>query len=430
MNHLLIKGARVVDPSQNMDQVCNVLVRDGIIAAVGSVDGDESCTVFDASGLVLAPGLVDMHVHLRDPGFTHKEDILSGCASAAAGGFTSIAAMPNTNPVCDNPDVIKYILGRAQDAKARVYPVAAITKGLKSQERTDLELLRQAGAIAISDDGLPVSDNKLMLEAMRAAQTLGMCVISHSEDLNITNKGIIHKGEVSEALGVAGVDRASEDCSTAGVIALAAASDTRIHIAHVSTEGAVALIRDAKRRGVKVTAESGPHYIALTHEKLRGRCADYRMAPPLREERDRRAVIEGIKDGTIDCIITDHAPHADYEKADFEKAPNGVIGLETSLAVCLTYLVHTGEITLNKLIEMMTVTPARILGIRAGTLQVGVPADIVLFDPNEQWVVDKHQMYSKSTNTCFDCEKVTGRVKYTMLNGKFTYRFNERREQA
>lgn len=424
MSSLLIKNARVIDPSQNLDKVCSVRIENGVIEAVGAPDAT-GAEVIDAAGLCLAPGLVDMHVHLRDPGYTHKEDILTGCNAAAAGGFTAIASMPNSNPVCDNADVVKYIIARARGARAKVYPVAAVTKELKSGELTDLHMLRQAGAVGISDDGRPVTNNRLMLQALSTAHNEGLRVICHAEDLDIVNHGIMHKGEISSRLKVPGIDRASEDCATAGVIALAAASNTHVHIAHVSTAGSVALIRDAKRRGVKVTCETGPHYFTLTHEMLLKLSANYRMNPPLREEFDKQAILEGIADGTIDCIATDHAPHTPYEKADFETAPNGVIGLETSLAVSLTQLVHTGLVTLPRLIELMSCAPAKILGINAGTLRKGAPADLVLFDPDEHWTVDKNKFYSKSRNTCFNQAKVTGRVRYTFLDGVMSYQYSE-----
>ncbi|MEM1484800.1 dihydroorotase [Oscillospiraceae bacterium PP1C4] len=424
MNSQLIKNAHVIDPSQGIDKVCDVQIENGFISAIGEIKGDTR-SFFDATGLCLAPGLVDMHVHLRDPGYTHKEDVITGCNAAAAGGFTSLASMPNSNPVCDNADVVKYIIGRSKAARAKVYPIACITKSLKSEELTDLHTLHQAGAVGISDDGRPVTNNKLMLQSLINAHKEQMCVICHAEDLEIVDRGIMHKGEISSRLKVPGIDRASEDCATASVIALAAASNTRIHIAHVSTKGSVAMIRDAKKRGVKVTCETGPHYFSLTHELLLKMSANYRMNPPLREECDRLAVIAGIADGTIDCIATDHAPHTPYEKADFESAPNGVIGLETSLAVCLTHLVHPGIISMSRLIEMMAVTPARILGINAGTLKKGVPADLVLFDPKDSWMVDKNKFYSKSQNTCFDKAKVTGRVRYTMLDGVMSYQYTK-----
>lgn len=422
MEKLLIRGARVVDPSQNLDGPRDLLVEDGRVAAVReSIPGEG----IDGRGLVLTPGLVDMHVHLRDPGFPEKEDILSGCEAAAAGGFTAVACMPNTKPVCDNTEIVAYILDKAKGAKCRVYPVAAITKGLESKALTDFRALRKAGAAAVSDDGKPVRDNRLLYLALDAARREKLLLTYHAEDLDITGPGILHEGEISRRIQAPGVDRASEDVSTAGVLALAMDADAPVHLCHVSTKGAMALIRDAKKRGVRATCETAPHYFTLTHEKLLARDANFRMAPPLREESDRRAVLEAIADGTVDCIATDHAPHAAEEKADFDTAPNGVVGLETSLALCLTYLVRPGVITLPRLVEMMSTTPARLLGIPGGTLREGAAADLTLFDPAQCWVVDRHKFRSKARNTCFDRMELTGRVKYTVLGGKIVYRDGE-----
>ena len=418
---VMIKGARMIDPANGMDGKYDLLVKAGVIAAIGENLVEENVLVVDASGRVLAPGLIDMHVHLRDPGLTHKEDIASGCAAAAAGGFTAVACMPNTVPTCDSPETVRYICEQAKTAKARVYPVAAITRGLGGQELTDFAALRDAGAVAVSDDGRPVPDNHLLLAGLRRAADEGIPVLYHAEDLGITNRGIMHEGEISRRIGARGVHRASEEVSTAQAIALAAAEGTAVHICHVSTAGAVALIRDAKRRGVRVTCETGPHYFTLTHEKLLAQDANFRMAPPLREESDRLAMLEGLCDGTIDCIATDHAPHAPAEKADFRKAPNGVTGLETSLGVSLMMLVHSGKMSLSRLIELMSVNPARLLGVTGGSLQVGAPADLVLFDPDEEWTVDREQMWSKSKNTCFDGMRLRGRVKMTWLGGVCTY---------
>lgn len=420
MSSLLIQNARVIDPVQRLDEVLDVLAVDGKIAAIGKgpFEADE---VIDAAGLCLAPGLVDMHVHLRDPGLTHKEDLRSGAKAAAAGGFTAIACMPNTKPVIDTPQAVSDILTRQAGLETRIYPMAAITKGLASEELCDIAALKKAGAVGVTDDGRPVTNNQLLLDALRIAGREGILLSYHAEDLEVTNGGIMHLGEVSKALGVAGVDRASEDVSTAGITALAAASDTKVHIMHISTKGSIDIVRDAKRRGVKITCETAPHYFTLTHEALRAKDANFRMAPPLREEADRLAVIEGIRDGTIDCIATDHAPHAPEEKKDFRKAPNGIIGLETSLALCLTGLVHPGHITLPRLIEMISALPARLLGIEAGTLKIGAPADMVLFDPDERWIFDKEQSFSKSRNTPFHGVELHGRVRKTILAGNVTF---------
>ena len=383
MHTCLLKNARVIDPSQGIDRTADILVEAGKIKRIGEI-GTEAERVIDASGLIAAPGLVDMHVHLRDPGQTQKEDILSGCSAAAAGGVTSLLAMPNTSPTVDSGETVRYILQKAQAAKARVYVAASITKGLKSEELCNLQELRDAGAIALTDDGRPVVNTGFMARAMALAPALSMKVVAHCEDLYLADGGIINEGEVSQKLGVKGIPAAAEDAGTAREIALAAAYGVPIHICHVSTAASVALIRDAKRRGVMVTAETAPHYFAFTQDALLKRDADYRMNPPLRTQCDREAVIEGLLDGTLDAIATDHAPHTPHDKADFEKAPNGSIGMETSLSAALTFLVHTGRLKLGEVIDKMSCAPARILGIDAGTLKTGAPADIVLFDPEER----------------------------------------------
>ena len=383
MVKILIKNAHICDPATNMDCEGDIFLVDGVIADIGTNLEYETEVTIDASGLIAAPGLVDMHVHLRDPGQTEKEDIISGCKAAAAGGVTSVLAMPNTNPTVDNVETVQYILEKAKDADAHVYVSAAITKGLQSDVLCNLAALKEAGAIALSDDGRPVINTEFMAEAMQAAPKLGMTVVSHCEDLYLAKGGIIHGGKVAETLGVKGIPAAAEDCGTAREIALAAAYNVPIHICHVSTATSIALIRDAKARGVAVTAETAPHYFTLTEEELLKRDADYRMNPPLRTEADRLAVIEALKDGTLDAIATDHAPHTPEEKADFEKAPNGAIGMETSLSAGITALVKQGHCTMLQLIEKMSTKPAQLLGIPAGTLKKGSPADVILIDKDE-----------------------------------------------
>lgn len=419
MHTCLLKNARVIDPSQGIDRTADILVEAGKIKRIGEI-GTEAERVIDASGLIAAPGLVDMHVHLRDPGQTQKEDILSGCSAAAAGGVTSLLAMPNTSPTVDSGETVRYILQKAQAAKARVYVAASITKGLKSEELCNLQELRDAGAIALTDDGRPVVNTGFMARAMALAPALSMKVVAHCEDLYLADGGIINEGEVSQKLGVKGIP-AAEDAGTAREIALAAAYGVPIHICHVSTAASVALIRDAKRRGVMVTAETAPHYFAFTQDALLKRDADYRMNPPLRTQCDREAVIEGLLDGTLDAIATDHAPHTPHDKADFEKAPNGSIGMETSLSAALTFLVHTGRLKLGEVIDKMSCAPARILGIDAGTLKTGAPADIVLFDPEERYTVDIAKLHGKSKNTPFKGMELKGKVKTTICGGIVVY---------
>ena len=415
----VIKNATVVSPADGCSGRMDIKIENGKIAAVGeNLSGD---TEINAEGLYAIPGLVDMHVHLRDPGQTAKEDIFTGCCAAAAGGVTSLLAMPNTNPPIDCGEVVRYVREKAKDAKARVYVAASITKGLQSKEPTDLAELKEAGAVGLSDDGRPVVNTAFLRSAMKRAPQYGMTVVAHCEDLFLAEGGKINEGEISAQLGVKGIPAAAEDCGTAREIALAAAEDVPIHICHVSTATSVALIRDAKRRGVKVTAETAPHYFSLTEKELLRRDADYRMNPPLRTEKDVQAIIEGLRDGTLDAIATDHAPHTPAEKADFEKAPNGSVGMESSLAVGITYLVKTGILTFDELVEKMSVNPARILGIDAGTLRVGANADIALVDLNEEWTVDPDKLHGKSKNTPFKGIKLTGKVKKTFLGGKIVF---------
>lgn len=417
---LLIKNIRIVDPSQYLDKVADIYIESGKIAGIGFyTNADE---IIDGSGLVAAPGLVDMHVHLRDPGQTYKEDIISGCKAAAAGGVTSLLAMPNTDPTVDNADTVKYILDKAANADAKVYVAASITKGLLSKEPTNLKELKAAGATALSDDGRPVENTKMLINAMKTAPKLGLSITAHCESLPIANGGIMNEGEVSRKLGVKGIPASAEDCGAQREIAYADALDVPVHICHVSTKNSVAMIRDAKKRGVKVTCETAPHYFSFTEQELLRRDADFRMNPPLRREDDRKAIIEGLKDGTIDAIATDHAPHAVEEKADFEKAMNGSIGMETSLSAGITNLVLPGYLTINELIKKMSTAPAKILNIKAGTLKDGSSADIVVFDMNENYIVDVNELHGKSKNCPFKNREMFGKVKYTILNGRIVYK--------
>ncbi len=362
-----------------------------------------------------------MHVHFRDPGQTHKEDIITGCEAAVAGGVTAVACMPNTVPVVDNAETVKYIIRKSKVAKAKVYPVGCITKGQNGEELCDYNELKAAGCVAVSDDGKPVLNARLLARAMVKAHYAGLRVISHCEDPQVIAGGIMNSGEVSKELGIKGMHRISEDISTAREIVIAGDLEMPIHIAHVSTATSMLLVRLGARYGAMVTSETAPHYFMLTDEKLRLRDADYRMNPPLRTEDDVTAITEGVCDGTIDCIVTDHAPHAPEEKADFEKAPNGVVGLETSLAATLTALYHRGKISLKRIVRLMCVNPRKILGIAGGNLGEGEPADITVFDINEEWIVDPEKLHSKSKNTCFKGMKLKGKVKMTIVDGKIVY---------
>ena len=420
---LLLKNVRAVDSSIKLDKITDILIDDKKIVKVCENITDKADRVIDGMGkLVVFPGLVDMHVHLRDPGFTHKEDVITGTNSAKAGGFTAVACMPNTKPSIDNADTVSYILDKAKNTGVKVYPVGCITKGMNGGELCDYDELKNAGVIAISDDGRPVENAELMRQALELSNTNGLCVISHCEDLNIINGGIMNKGEISEKLGVKGMDRASEDYITAREIALAMSCDAHIHIAHVSTEGSVNIIRAAKKDGVNVTCETCPHYFTYTDEKLLSQDADYRMNPPLRTEKDRIAIEKAVLDGTIDCIVTDHAPHAKEEKADFFKAPNGVVGLETSLAVTLTQLYHTGKCDLMKICEIMSENPRKVLGVEAVSIRDGSAADLTIFDTDIEWEVVPEELHSKSKNTVFKGEKLKGKTVFTISEGKIVFK--------
>lgn len=418
---LLIKNVRAVDPSVGLDEITDILAEDGVISSVGKTDCSADKVIDCQSKLVAFPGLFDMHVHLRDPGQTHKEDIITGTNAAKAGGFTGVACMPNTKPVIDNAETVKYVLDKAAKTGINVYPVGCITKGMKSEELCDFDRLIAAGVKAVSDDGRPVQNAELMRKALELSVENGLTVLSHCEDLNIINGGIINKGEISEKLGVKGMDRASEDYITAREIALAMSCGAHVHICHVSTKGSVNIIRAAKRDGVNVTCETAPHYFTFTDEKLISRDADYRMSPPLRTEEDRAAIEDAVLDGTIDCIITDHAPHAAEEKADFEKAPNGVVGLETSLAATLTKLYHTGRCGLDRIAELMSINPRKIMGIEPVKIAAGYPCELCIFDPDFEWEVIPEELNSKSKNSVFKGEKLKGRNIYTICGGKVVF---------
>ena len=423
MVDLLFKNARVVDPSQNLDRICDVLCKDGTVAFIGENIVCSNVVTIDASGLILAPGLIDLHTHLRDPGFTEKEDIVTGCAAAAAGGVTTLCAMPNTLPACDTPETIRYVLQKAENAQARVLPVAAITKGLKGEELTDMAALKEAGACAFSDDGVPVHTAAQMQQALTLSANLNAPIFAHTEDRSLSAGGIVNDCALCADLDAKGIPNSAEDVGTAREIALlmSAPQNARLHICHVSTAGSVSLIRDAKARGLHITAETCPHYFMFTDAKISEKDADYRMNPPLRSENDRQAVLRGVLDGTLDVIATDHAPHTATEKADFYTAPNGVIGMETSFAASYTALVQSGMLSVSELIEKMSVRPAEILGIDGGTLRVGARADLILIDENEAWTVDTEKLHGKSKNCVFKNCTLQSKIKMTVSAGRIVY---------
>lgn len=409
---ILFKNVRIVDAEN--DTVGDVLVKDGVIAEVGNVSETADRVIEGNGKLVVMPSLFDMHVHFRDPGFTHKEDVLTGCAAALAGGVSGVVCMPNTKPPIDSRETVDYIVSKAEPTGVSVYPAGCVTKGMLGKELYDHSSI---GVRIISDDGRPVENAELLRQAMLESNKNGILIASHCEDLNIINVGIVNDGEVSAELGLKGMNRASEDSITAREIAVAMSADARIHICHVSTVGSLDFIREAKARGVKVTCETCPHYFMYTDEKIRSLDADYRMNPPLRSEADRAAVEKAVLDGTIDCIVTDHAPHAAEEKADFYKAPNGVVGLETSLAAMLTHFYHTGKLSLSRISEMMAEKPRKLLGLPVTKVEKGAKADLILVDTEKEWVVEPEKLHSKSHNTVFKGEKFKGQNLMTITDG-------------
>jgi dihydroorotase len=373
--------------------------------------------------MLIAPGLLDMHVHLRDPGLTYKEDIATGTAAAAAGGFTGVACMPNTKPAADCPEILREIQDKAvAQGSCHVYPIGAVTLGQKGDTLTDFPALADSGAIAFSDDGVPVTSAKRMRDALLEAKKLNKVVISHCEDGEMVQNYAVNEGAVSRQLGLPGRPAIAEDLMVARDLMLAAETGAHVHIAHVSTAGAARLIRKAKQRGVSVTAETCPQYFIYTEQELLKKGTLARVNPPLRTEADRQAILEAVLDGTLDCIVTDHAPHSAEEKArPLPDAPSGMIGLETSLAACITYLVKPGFLTIPELIFKMSTAPARILGLEPPLLKTGAPADLCVFDPDETWTVDPEQFRSKARNTIFAGEALTGKVKHTLCGGNVTF---------
>ena len=418
--NILIKNGQVIDPANKIDGKLDILVADGKIAKLGkpgTIPANSAQTV-DASGKLVVPGLIDMHVHLREPGFEYKETIATGTAAAKAGGFTSVCCMPNTNPVNDSRSVTEFILAQARNAWARVFPIGAITKGSKGEELTEMAELHAAGCFAVSDEGKPVLNSAIMRRAMEYSKIFDLLVISHCEDSSLSDKGVMNEGVVSTELGLRGIPRAAEDVMTGRDISLAELTGCRLHIAHVSTVGSVRLIRDAKSRGVKVTAETCPHYFSLTEEAVRGYNTMAKMNPPLRTADDVAAIKQGLKDGVIDVIATDHAPHAMDEKSgEFDYASFGVVGLETAVGLSFK-LVLEGTLTLNDAVSRMSSNPAKILNLSKGTLSAGADADITIIDPNIEWTVDSAQFKSKSKNTPFNGWKLKGRAVQTIVGGR------------
>ena len=415
---LIIKNALAVDPALKTASRRDIYVDNGVFAAEPIAGAAE----LDASGLVAAPAFFDMHVHFREPGQTDKEDIASGSAAAAAGGAARVLCMANTIPPIDSPELVSAVIQKSKSAPVRVYQAAAVTKGLLGRELTDFAALKKAGAAALSDDGRPITDAALMLEALRRANELDMLIIAHSEDSSLTDGKAINLGAVSERLGISGRPAFAEEYMVARDAMLASLAGARVHIAHVSTARSVEIIRRAKAEGVRISCETAPHYFSFTEDVVAELGSAAKMYPPLRTEKDRLAVIAGLRDGTIDCIATDHAPHTRAEKAlDLEAAPAGVVGLETLLSASLSALYRGGALTLPKLMEKLSLAPARLLGLPGGSLAPGNPADLVLFDPREEYRVDTSLFLSKGRSTPFSGKKLSGLVMMTLRAGRIIY---------
>ena len=421
---ILIKGGRVIDPAQGVDGQFDVLIDHGVITQVGKniAGANFSGQVIDAAGKLVVPGLIDIHVHLRDPGYEYKEDIQSGTQAAVIGGFTSVACMPNTNPVNDNKAVSLYIRHKAKDVGlANVFPIGAITKGLKGESMAEMGELQEAGCLALSDDGKPVSNSELMRRALEYSRPFGLTLISHAEDLSLVGEGVMNEGFVATELGLKGIPWVAEDAATARDIMLAEFTGGKLHVAHISTKGSVELVRQAKKRGVRVTCEATPHHFTLTDEAVRGYETNAKMNPPLRSSEDVAAIRAGLADGTIDAIATDHAPHHyDEKNVEFNIALNGIVGLESALPLTLE-LVKEGVLTLPQAIRLLTCGPAQALGIPRGTLAAGAAADVTIIDPELSWTLEADKLASKSKNTPFDGWIMQGAATHTLVAGKVVY---------
>ena len=423
---LLLKGGRIVDPAQGLDKVADLLIADGLIAEIGdlSAKADE---VVDVANKVIVPGLIDMHVHLREPGFEYKEDIGTGTRAAAAGGFTAVACMPNTDPVTDSRSVVEFILSRAREVNlSRVHPIGALTKCLGGEEIAEIGDMIEGGAVAFSDDAFPIQDSGLMRRAMDYCAMFDAPVIVHCEDKSLSDDGFMNEGLTATILGLKGIPRETEEIAVARNVMLARLVGCRLHVAHVSTRGSVEIIRRAKEAGINLTCETCPQYFSLTEEAVKGYDTNAKINPPLRMADDVAAIKEGLADGTIDVIATDHAPHAIEEKeTEFAVAPSGMVGLETAVGLVMTELVKPGVISLAEAVAKMTLAPARILGLEAGTLEIGMSADVTVISPSAKWTVDLEKLHSRSKNTPLAGRALIGAAWMTIVGGRIIMRDNE-----
>lgn len=419
---LLIQGGRMLDPAQGVDERLDILIEDGKIAQLGKHLAADGAQVLSAAGLTAAPGLVDLHVHLREPGFEAKETVATGCAAAARGGVTTLVAMPNTRPATDCPDIVRLVRGKAAPTGINVLPAGAVTVGQKGEQLTDFAALKAAGAPALTDDGVPIQNLALLRQAMLEAKRLDLPLLDHCEDRDMVQNFAVNEGAVSQQLNLPGRPAIAEELQIMRDVMLAEETGAHVHICHISTAKGVDIVRQAKTRGVQVTCETCPQYFTLTQEEVLRQGAMARVNPPLRTQADLKGIRAGLADGTIDAIVTDHAPHTTQEKAKpLPDAPSGMVGLETSLALALTGLYHTGLLPLDRVIALMSAAPAALLGLDKGTLAPGRDADLVLFDPDEEWVINKNRFASKGRNTPFHGRAVRGKVKYTISRGKIIY---------
>ncbi|MFH2145318.1 MAG: dihydroorotase [Candidatus Omnitrophota bacterium] len=421
---LLIKNGRLIDAKNNIDQKRDILIETDKIAEIGDNLSASNAEIFDANGLTVVPGLIDMHVHLREPGFEYKETIYSGTQAAARGGFTSLCCMPNTNPVADNPGVIEFILSQNKKAAfVNLFPIGAVSKGLKGEELSEIADLKSSAVVALSDDGNPIENPELMRRAMEYAAMFDLPIISHCEDRQLSAGGVMHEGYISTRLGLKGIPRTSEIVVVARDIEIARFTNSRLHVAHISCKESVELIRKAKSIGLKISCECCPHHFTLTQEALINYDTNTKVNPPLRTQEDIAALKEGLKDGTIDCIATDHAPHAEEDKdLEFDSAPFGIIGLETALGLVVSELVDKGIISWKQLVEKMSLNPSNILGLSRGSLEKGAVADITIIDPKQEWTVRKEGLVSKSKNSPFIGRRLRGKAVLTVVSGRIVYK--------
>jgi dihydroorotase len=421
---IVIKNGRVIDPASNTDRVADVLIVEGRVAGVAPNLSSPKAEVFDAAGMIVAPGFIDMHVHLREPGFEHAETIESGSRAAAAGGFTSVCCMPNTKPVNDSATVTSYIVEKARrQGVVNVFPIGAITKGSAGEELAAIGAMKAAGAVAISDDGQPVMNARVMRRAMEFAKSYELPIIQHCEDLNLSAGGDMHEGAQSVRWGLRGIPAASEDVMVARDLILAQLTGARYHVAHISTRNSIAMVDHARRTGLPVTCEATPHHFALTDRDMAPYDSNYKMKPPLRSGCDRGAVVDGIASGVVTAIATDHAPHPGSEKMqEFERCPFGIIGFETAVALAIEELVRPGKITLNRMVELFTTGPESVLRLGRGTLAPGAPGDVTVFSPDFEWTYDVNQSPSRSRNSPFDGRKFKGSPMATVVNGEMVWK--------